>query len=314
MKIRILAILLIISMLLLLIASCDNANSIENKIDETIADTENNNKTESETNNSKTEAETIADTENNKKTEAETNNSQNSGNSESNGNSNNNISGGEMGDEMGGEMGETLHLSFLDYEDYLQFSKGIFKEEDSLVAQIIYEQFSNPKKSLIDVRSILDLPELTEKVHDQMIIMEANQLLYITHLYNNKGRPNINYYEVFIKYYPNKIQSYSTHVTEAPMLESLKERTDDRTLFKIQAGDHLVVYQWGKGKPFAVDVYSDYHIVSVSIGSYIEGKGVEVESVDDIKEICGELIASLFSENTEDIKAAVETIKSRLPQ
>ena len=287
MKIRILTILITISMLLLLTVSCDNANSVENKTDETIADTENN-----------------------KKTEAETNKSQNSGNNESNGNSNNDISG----DEMGGEMGEILDISFTDYEDYLQFSKGIFKEEDYLVAQIIYELFSNPEKSLIDVRSILDLPELTEKVYDQMIIMEANQLLYITHLYNNKGRPNINYYEVFIKYYPNKIQSYSTHVTEAPMLESLKERTDDMTLFKIQAGDHLVVYQWFNGKPFSVSVYSDYHIVSVYIGSYIEGKGVEVESVDDIKEICGELIASLFSENTEDIKAAVETIKSRLPQ
>ena len=159
MKIRILTILITISMLLLLTVSCDNANSIENKTDETIADTENNNKTESETNKS-----------------------QNSGNNGSNGNSNNNISGGEMG--------ETVYLSFLDYEDYLQFSKGIFKE-DSLAAQIIYEQFSNPKKSLIDVRAILDLPELTEKVHDQMTFPETNNLSYTTHLYNNEGRPNI---------------------------------------------------------------------------------------------------------------------------
>jgi len=344
MKIRILTILITISMLLLLIASCDSANNTNNsetvsdsKTEQTLANTSEIDKTETSIDNTepvieKTE-QTLANTSEIDKTETSIDNTEpviekteetlaNTSEIDKTETSIDNTEPViEKTEETKREEDEVfttpimdgMALDIRDYDDYLSFSQGVFDEQQYPSAELIYNMFDDHEKSLIDIRGVLDLPNVPTDGSEQILINEPNTTEYSVYSRNEKGTL-VRSYIVRTTYSPSKITSYPKTITEAPTLESLKDRTDDMILFKIQSGNHWIVYTWLNQKPFSVNIYSDHHLIYLSIGSAAEGLGVEVESVDDIKEICGELIASLFSENTEDIKAAVETIKSRLPQ
>ena len=279
MKIRILTILLTISMLLLLTVSCDNANSVENKTDETIADTENN-----------------------KKTEAEINNSQNSGNS------GNNTSDGE-------HLGDTIVIDIHNYDDYLLFSKGIFDEEKYPFSKYYYNMFSSPQNALIDIKAVFGVPELADNTDEQIIIQDGDKFYY-TRNYRIKVGDRIKHLkaiDVYSSYHPGKIQSYPDEIVNAPKLECLKERTEDMKAVKIQVDDCLLGYYWYSDTWYSVTFYWDSYRITIVFGSNLENFAMLVKNPAEINDTCGELIASLFSENTEDIKAAAETIKSRLP-
>lgn len=183
--------------------------------------------------------------------------------------------------------GEGIAVNLKNYDEFLLFKKG--KLDVSL-------PYTFDDKAVIDVRTMLDLKSWDA---EQVIIENDNEFRYNVYSLDTNGNKIIEYY-VVVTYNPTGFQTSLSHIDSIPTFKSIKD-ADNTDTFKIQEENCLLVYSQGSSGYLATNLILDHYKIHICFGA------VEVSTVQ-IRNKCGDLVASLFSEDQQEVSIVASSI------
>ncbi len=183
-----------------------------------------------------------------------------------------------------------------DYDDYLLFRKGELE-----VQEAYYVWYGNNPNVLIDIRTLLDLPELLENFTEEIIIQTDDSVIYCVYSSSENGRKTLEYL-VDVIYHPDSVVNDTSHY---PIFDTLKANTKNEKYFSVCKNESILKYSQDNGFFKFCNLNSGQYNITVMFYSIENTIGYTPEQIE---EKCGKLVASFFSKNDEEFSRGVETV------
>ena len=188
-----------------------------------------------------------------------------------------------------------------DYDDFLLFRKG---ELD--VHEAYYLWYGSDPKTLIDIRALLNLPELPNGWQGAIIFQSDDGFYYSVGPIDENGIRRTEY-SVILTY---DSDGFTVDNSFFPTIDGIKANTENQKYFSIRKNESVLLYHQDNGVYQSLIVIFDKYKVSFDFLLFEESGYTPAQ----IKETCGALVASLFSENEEEFSRGVETIANAFSQ